>query len=77
MTAVHLAPGEARLHPMIDGDHVAKAVIHGPSRPFEDGAGRFFADFAGSVPPTSRSRSRWRPSSRCRSATAWPLRARE
>lgn len=51
MTPIHLPRGEARHHPMIDGDHVAKAAIHGPPGSFEDGAGRFFPDFAGSVPP--------------------------
>lgn len=36
---------------MLDGDHVAKAAIHASSGHFEDSAGRFLADFAGSVPP--------------------------
>ena len=35
---------------MIDGDHSAKAAIHGPSGPFDDGSERFFADFAEFVP---------------------------
>lgn len=51
MTAIHLPPGEARHHSMIDGDHVAKAAIHGPPGPFDEGAGRFFPDVAGSEPP--------------------------
>jgi hypothetical protein len=45
------ASGQARHHPTIDGDHVAKAAIHGAWGPFEDGAGQFIGDFEGSVPP--------------------------
>ena len=51
MTAVHLPPGEAGHHPVIDRDHLARAAIHGPSVSFEDGAGRFFAGSAGLVLP--------------------------
>jgi hypothetical protein len=50
MTAIHLPPGEARHHPMIDGDHAAKGRHRRALGAFEDGAGRFFADFPGSVP---------------------------
>ena len=70
MTAIHLPPEEARRHPMIHGGRVAKAAIDGPRGLFADGAGRFFADFAALFPAISLSRSRWRPSWRCRSDTA-------
>ena len=35
MTAIHVPPGEGRHHPMIDGDHVAKAVIQDSEGCFE------------------------------------------
>jgi quercetin dioxygenase-like cupin family protein len=34
MVTIHVRPGEGRHHPMIDGDHVAKAAVH-------DGCGVF------------------------------------
>jgi len=63
MTTIHVRPGEGRHHPMIDGDHVAKAAVEGDGGAFEVfgdtarflaittglGAGRFFADFSESV----------------------------
>ncbi len=35
MTAIHVPPGEGRHYPMIDGDHVAKAVVQDPAGSFE------------------------------------------
>ena len=35
MTALHVPPGEGRHYPMIDGDHVAKAVVQDPAGSFE------------------------------------------
>ena len=28
MTTIHIPPGDGQKYPMIDGDHVAKAVVH-------------------------------------------------
>ena len=61
---IHIPPGGQKPQ-MIDGDHGAKAAVHDTNGAFEvvgesarilgittgDRAGRFFADFAGSVPP--------------------------
>jgi quercetin dioxygenase-like cupin family protein len=35
MTAIHVPPGEGRHYPMIDGDHIAKAVVHDAAGSFE------------------------------------------
>lgn len=35
MTTIHVRPGEGRHHPMIDGDHVAKAAVEGDGGAFE------------------------------------------
>lgn len=35
MTTVHVRPGEGRHHPMIDGDHIAKAAVHDAVGAFE------------------------------------------
>jgi quercetin dioxygenase-like cupin family protein len=35
MTAIHVPPGEGRHYPMIDGDHVAKAVVQDSAGSFE------------------------------------------
>jgi quercetin dioxygenase-like cupin family protein len=35
MTTVHVRPGEGRHHPMIDGDHVAKAAVKDACGAFE------------------------------------------
>ena len=35
MTTVHVRPGEGRHHPMIDGDHVAKAAVKDTCGAFE------------------------------------------
>ena len=35
MTAIHVPPGEGRHYPMIDGDYVAKAVVHDSAGSFE------------------------------------------
>ena len=51
---------------MIDGDRVAQAAFHGARGAFDEDAGRFFADlagfadFVGSGPPISLTRSRSR-----------------
>jgi hypothetical protein len=71
------APGQARRHPMIDGDHVAKASTRAACGPVVDGARQFLADSERPAPPDQRSRSRSRPSSRCRSATTEPFRVSE
>jgi quercetin dioxygenase-like cupin family protein len=35
MTSRHVRPGEGEHHPMIDGDHVAKAAVHDAAGAFE------------------------------------------
>ena len=35
MTTIHVPPGEGRHYPMIDGDHVAKAVVQDAAGSFE------------------------------------------
>jgi quercetin dioxygenase-like cupin family protein len=35
MTTIHVRPGEGRHHPMIDGDHVAKAAVQDACGAFE------------------------------------------
>jgi quercetin dioxygenase-like cupin family protein len=35
MTAIHVPPGEGQHYPMIDGDHVAKAVVQDSAGSFE------------------------------------------
>jgi quercetin dioxygenase-like cupin family protein len=35
MTAIHVPPGEGRHYPMIDGDHVAKALVQDAAGSFE------------------------------------------
>jgi len=35
MTTIHVPPGEGRHYPMIDGDHVAKAVVQDSAGSFE------------------------------------------
>ena len=33
MSSIHIPAGEGRSHPMIDGDHVAKAAVRTPREP--------------------------------------------
>jgi quercetin dioxygenase-like cupin family protein len=35
MKAIHVPPGEGRHYPMIDGEHVAKALVHDSAGSFE------------------------------------------
>nr|WP_300044929.1 cupin domain-containing protein [uncultured Nocardioides sp.] len=35
MTTIHIPPGEGRINPMPDGDHVAKAAVHDAEGSFE------------------------------------------
>ena len=35
MSSIHIPPGEGQTYPMIDGDHVAKAAVHGTNGAFE------------------------------------------
>jgi len=54
MTTIHVRPGEGRHHPMIDGDHIAKAAVHDTNGAFE-----VFETIAPAAPMSPRHISPW------------------